>query len=177
MVNTWHGGTLVRTTRPPNGSRGIVLVASRSDLFADIVGGMVSDSGFAPAYSVESEPAWLAVTRTHPCIVICDCAAPADDVQRLLAEASVRGVPVLLSRSPTGGEFAPVLSVGQRVGWFTFPSTREAFQATLDGLMPGVSPRILRMTGSLTGSLMGARADAAVSVRALSANQDDGGPG
>lgn len=159
-----------RTTGPRSGSRGVVLVASRSALFADIVGGMVSDSGFAPAFWAESEPAWLSVTRTQPSIVICDSEAPRSDVQRLLSEASVRGVPVLLSRSPSGNDFEPVLSVGQRVGWFTFPSTRDAFQATLEGLMPAVSPTIFRVTRSL----MGLRADAAFSVRTLSAASHGG---
>lgn len=164
------GGTVDRTTGPRSDSRGVVLVASRSALFADIVGGMVSDSGFAPAFWAESEPAWLSITRTQPSIVICDCEAPRSDVQRLLSEASVRRIPVLLSRSQSGNEFEPVLSIGQRVGWFTFPSTRDAFQATLDQLMPVVSPTIFRGTGSL----MGVRADVALSVRTLSAASHGG---
>lgn len=161
-----------RTTGPRSGRRGVVLVASRSALFADIVGGMLSDSGFAPAFWAASEPAWLSITRTQPCIVICDSDAPRTDVQRLLSEASVRRVPVLLSRSQSGNEFEPVLSIGQRVGWFTLPSTRDTFEATLDQLMPVVSPTIFR--GS--GSLMGVRADVALSVRTLSAASHGGGP-
>ena len=166
------GGTVDRTIGPRSGSRGVVLVASRSALFADIVGGMVSDSGFTPAFWAESEPAWLSITRTQPCIVICDCEGPRSDVQRLLSDASVRRVPVLLSRSQSGNDFEPVLSIGQRVGWFTFPATRDTFQATLDQLMPVVRPTILRGTGGL----MGMRAEGALSVRTLSAASHGGGP-
>lgn len=166
------GGTMDRTIGPRSGSRGVILVASRSASFADIVGGMVSDSGFAPACWAASEPAWLSITRTQPCLVICDCEAPRSDVQRLLSEASVRGVPVLLSRSPSGNDFEPVLSVGQRVGWLTFPSTRDTFQATLDQLMPTVRPTIFRRTGGL----MGVRVVAAVGLRTLSMASHDRAP-
>lgn len=169
---TTAGATMDRTAGSRGGSRGVVLVASRSALFADIVGGMVSDSGFAPAFWAESEPAWLSITRTQPCIVICDCEGPRSDVQRLLSDASVRRVPVLLSRSQRGNEFEPVLSIGQRVGWFAFPSTHDTFQATLDQLMPVVRPTIFRGTVGL----MGMRADAALSVRTLSAASHGGGP-
>jgi len=153
-----------RSTGPRAISRGVVLVATRSASFADIVGGMVSDSGYAPVYWAESEPARLPVTRTEPCIVICDCDGPKDDVQRLVTEASARGVPVLLSRSQAGNEFEPILGVGQRVAWFTFPSTREAFKASLDGLMPRMTQRVRHMRATV----LGVKVDAAFSVLTLS---------
>lgn len=134
-----------RTTGTRQASRGVILVATRSALFAEIVGGMISDSGFAPAHWVDAEPVWLSVTRTQPCAVVCDCHAPRDEIERLLEEASARRLPVLLSRSDTGDEFDPVLCRGQRLDRFTFPLTGEAFQATLDGLMravPSLEPSV-----------------------------------
>ncbi len=78
-------------------TRGTVLVASSHLLFTDLVGEMVSRCGFSPAYPVGQEAAWLSLTRTQPCIVICDCSAPADGIERLMAEASTRHIPLVLS--------------------------------------------------------------------------------
>ena len=118
------------------GTRGTILIASNHALFADVVGEMVVDSGFAVAYVVDEEAPWLSLTRTQPCIVICDCAAPAEGIQRLIVEASVRDIPLVLSdarmqrRVDEGSLVLP-----QRVAWLMFPVSRIAFAGMLDALL------------------------------------------
>ena len=118
------------------GNRGTILIASNHALFADVVGEMVVDSGFGVAYVVDEEAPWLSLTRTQPCIVICDCAAPAEGIQRLIVEASVRDIPLVLSdarmqrRVDEGSLVLP-----QRVAWLTFPVSRIAFAGMLDALL------------------------------------------
>ena len=110
------------------GNRGTILVASNHAVFADIVGEMVATCGFAPAYSAGQEASWLALTRTQPCIVICDCSAPADGIQRLIVDASARHIPLILSdarmqqRVDEGSLLLP-----PQVAWLTFPISRDAF--------------------------------------------------
>ena len=149
------------------GNRGTVLVASRDALFLDIVGEMVVDSGFASASPVVSEPAWLTLTRTHPCIVICDCDAPALPTQRLIAEASARGIPLVLSEQGTEQRteqhFEHKLTLVHGVARLTFPVSHEAFCSMLDALLPPMANRIHRVTA--TGG--GLSLESAFSVRAL----------
>jgi hypothetical protein len=117
--------------------RGTVLVASNHGLFADIVGEMVAWCGFTPVYPVSQEVSWRSLTRTQPCIVICDCSAPAEGIQRLIIEASTRHIPLVLSdtrmqqRLDDGSLLLP-----QKVAWLTFPMSRDAFAAMLRGLLP-----------------------------------------
>jgi hypothetical protein len=117
-------------------SRGTILVASSHALFAEVVGEMVARCGFAPAY-FEGQEAPLALARTQPCLVICDCAAPAEGIQSLIVDASARHIPLVLSdarmklRVDEGSLVLP-----QRVSWLTFPVSRDAFAAMLDALLP-----------------------------------------
>lgn len=144
-------------------SRGTILVASASRLFADIIGELVVDSGFTPAYPTALEPARLSVARTQPCIVICDCNAPVKSIQRLILEVSARRIPVLLS--PPQGEHRAdrALTLAHRVGWLTFPISRDAFSSTVDALLSPVFHRVHRVTAGVAG----VRIDAGVGVRTL----------
>lgn len=144
-------------------NRGTVLVVSRSGLFSDIVSEMVVDSGFASASPVASEPAWLTLTRTRPCIVICDCDAPVDSTQRLIAEASARSIPLVLSDTRSEHHIERMVTLARRVVWLTFPVSHAAFCSMLDGLLPSTAHALHRVA-------VGGRAmnmEAAFSVRAL----------
>jgi hypothetical protein len=117
-------------------NRGTILVASSHTLFTDLVGEMVVRCGFAAAYPAGREPSWLSLTRTQPCVVICDCSAPADGIQRLITEASARQIPLVLSdarmkqRAEEGSLVLP-----QQVAWLTFPVSRDAFAALIDTVL------------------------------------------
>ena len=96
-------------------SRGTILVASTNSLFMDDVGRMVVDSGFTPAYPAGLESPWVWVMRTQPRVVICDCDAPIQRVERLIFEVSARRVPV---------------------AWLTLPVSYDAFCSMLDAFLP-----------------------------------------
>ena len=114
-------------------NRGTILVASTNRAFVGTVGEMVADNGFRPAYPEEREAAWLSVTRTQPCIAICDCEGPVEPIQRLILEAWARHVPVLASM-PEQSIDARVLKL-RRVARFALPTSREALGAMLDALL------------------------------------------
>ena len=118
-------------------NRGTILVASTNLAWASVVGEMVADSGFTPAYPAERETPWLSVTRTRPCIAICDCDVPMERIQRFVLEAWARHVPVLVSatgRSSTAQSLKP-----RRVARFRFPVSPEAFRSMLERLLPSVT--------------------------------------
>jgi hypothetical protein len=146
-------------------SRGTVFVASGSKLFMNIVGEMVADCGLAVAFPVTSEPAWLSVMRTQPSLVICDCDAPAENLEGVIAEATTRHLPLLMAWSRTQHEqYAHGLVLPERVAWLTFPIDHKAFRATIDELLPEDVDSVHRLR--LGGG--GVQLDAAVRVRALS---------
>src|SRR6185369_5015193 len=100
--------------------RGTILVASNHALFAEVVGDMVTGCGFTPVYVADQESSSLTLTRTQPCVVICDCAAPAAGIAQLIVETSARHIPLVLSdprmqqRVDEGSLVLP-----QRVAWLT----------------------------------------------------------
>jgi DNA-binding NtrC family response regulator len=141
-------------------SRGVVLVASDSAVFASIVGDMVAESGFTSTHIAASELAWISVGPLRPCLVICDCESPAKSVQHLLAEVAGR-IPLLLSQSGPKPEIASALKRARRVAWFTFPISREAFSATLETVL--LTPATHRFVGHAAGATL----DAGISVRDL----------
>jgi hypothetical protein len=104
-------------------NRGTILVASTNGLFRDDVGRMVADSGFTPAYPAGFESPWVSVMRTQPRIVICDCDAPIQRVQRLIFEASARRVVFK---------------------WLTLPVSHDAFCSMLDALLPPLTRAVHR---------------------------------
>lgn len=137
-------------TNEPVGNRGTILVASGHALFADIVGELVAACGFAPAYYVGRESAWLALTRTQPRIVICDCAAPAEGIRRLIVDAAARNIPLILSdtrmQQRVGeGSLLPT----HQVAWLTFPISRDAFAAMIDTLLPSPADIVRRVTAGV----------------------------
>ncbi|HEY2164925.1 MAG TPA: hypothetical protein VGH04_13085 [Gemmatimonadaceae bacterium] len=129
-------------------TRGTILVASSHALFANIVGEMVTWCGFMPRYPLRREAPWLALTGKPPCVVICDCAAPADGIQRLIIDASARHIPLVLSdalmqqRLDDGSLILP-----QQVAWLTVPTSRDAFAAMLDALSTPPAEVVHRVIG------------------------------
>ena len=122
-------------------SLGPVLVASTNTAFAAALGQMVIEAGFTPGFPARFEGPWLAITRTQPRVVICDCDAPVDRFQRLLAEALSRRVPLVMvhaaERSATSAEVASA----ERVTWLRFPLSPTEFRRVLRDLVPPVSAR------------------------------------
>jgi hypothetical protein len=115
-------------------NRGTILLASTNSAWLSVVGAMVVDSGFVPAYPAEGETPWLSMARTHPCIAICDCDVPVERIQRLVLEAWARHVPVLVSatgRSTKARSLQP-----RRVARFRLPVSPDAFSSMLDRLLP-----------------------------------------
>jgi hypothetical protein len=120
-------------------NRRTILVASANSVWASVIGEMVAQSGFTPAYPAERETPWLVVTRTHPCIAICDCDVPVDRIQRLMLEAWARHVPVLVTatgRSNYARSLKP-----KRVARFRLPMSPEAFRSMLERLLRSVTTR------------------------------------
>ena len=146
-------------------SRGPVFVASNSQLFMDIVRGLVAECGLAVVFPLTSEPAWLSVMRMQPSLVVCDWDAPAANVRGLIAEATARRVPLLMAWSRDQQEsYAPDLALPERVAWLTFPVGRDEFRSTIDALL---APEIDSVR-HVTVAIPGLRLDAAVRVRTLS---------
>lgn len=115
-------------------NRGTILVASGNPLFADIVGEMVATCGFAPAYLVDREAPMTSLARTRPRVIICDCDAPTADIQHLIAEASSRHLPLVLSGARTGRR-NDVDESSPRVVCLDLPIAQDAFKALLDDLL------------------------------------------
>lgn len=146
----------------PDNDRGTILVASDNTLFATIVGEMVAHCGFSPAYRMGDEGPRLSLTRTQPCIVICDCTAPAHGIQRLIADASSRHIPLILSDMRMPGS-VDMRALALPLAWLTFPISRDAFGAMLDGLLPP----FVDVLHTVATSVAGIAVAAAVSVRTL----------
>jgi hypothetical protein len=150
-----------------NENRGTILIASANHAFVGVVGGMVVDNGFTPAYPADQEAPWLSVTRTQPCIVICDYDAPVDRIQQLVREAWARHVPVLASATEQFID-APSLKP-KRVVRFRLPVSREEFSSMIDGLLPSVTTRREPRDDERRGS----RRNAGVRRRTLPIAQQD----
>jgi len=115
-------------------NRGTILVASANRAWLSVIGEMVVDSGFTPAYPAEDEAPWVSLARTHPCIAICDCDVPVERIQALVLEAWARHVPVLVSA--TGRSLMARSLQPRRVARFKLPVSSEAFRSMLDRLLP-----------------------------------------
>lgn len=148
----------------PDCDRGTILVASDNALFATIVGDMVARCGFSPAFRIGGEGPRLSLARTQPCIVICDCTAPAHGIQHLISDASSRHIPLVLSdmRMPESINIQ-ALALPRPLAWLTFPISRAAFGAMLDGLLPP----FVDVFHTVATSVAGISIAAAVSVRTL----------
>jgi hypothetical protein len=118
-------------------NRGTILVASTDSAFVGIVGALVAASGFTPAYPTDREAPWVSVTRTHPCLAICDGDVPGERIRHLVLEAWARHVPVLVSATEQPMDARSLKP--RRVARFTLPVSREAFRSLLDGLLQSVT--------------------------------------
>ena len=114
-------------------SRRTVLVASTSDVFLDILGAMIEEGGFRPAFCLQPEPASLSLTRTQPELVVCDCEILDRATNRLIGETLARGLPLLMT-SPRGLSHADLgrLHIPDRARWLRFPIGDDAFRLLLD---------------------------------------------
>lgn len=148
----------------PEANRGTILVASGNALFASIVGEMVAHCGFFPAFPGNDEASRLSLARTQPRILICDCAAPGHGVRRLIADASSRHIPLVLSdlRIPNSDAMRGLV-LNQSVAWLTFPISRSAFGMVLEGLLPPFADGLHTVSTSIARITIAA----AVSVRLL----------
>ena len=132
---------------PPN--RGTILVASDNSAWLSVIGKMVADSGFTPAYPDADETPWASLVRTQPCIAICDCDVSVEHIEELVLEAWARHVPVLVSatgRSTKARSLQP-----RRVARFKLPVSPEAFRVMLDRLLPRPSASRLVRSGERAG--------------------------
>jgi hypothetical protein len=114
-------------------SRGIILVASLSDSFQNILGHMIGRCGFTPAYCGEDEPASLSLSRTRPGLVVCDGDLPDAAASRLITEVTARRIPLLVS--PAFGTSERDLGVPVGAHRLTFPLGQIAFGAMVDELL------------------------------------------
>jgi hypothetical protein len=142
-----------------------VLVASTSDLFLDILGTMIEQGGFRPAFCAQPEPASLSLTRTQPDVVVCDCETLDTATNRLIAETLARGLPLLMT-TPRGLSEIELdrLHLPHRARWLRLPIGRTAFRTVLEELLAPPQPSTARaeLTPMRTGL------DVMVTVRALS---------
>ena len=124
-----------RNNSQRSGSRSIILVASRSPAFVEIVSDMVIDNGFEVVTPADAEPAWLSVTRTQPVLVICDCVEPSGNVKRLIAEVVSRQLPLLMLGTTDEQEATRVESLPHFIRWLQFPLARDVFQTAIATLL------------------------------------------
>jgi hypothetical protein len=121
-------------------SRGVVLVASTSRIFSEIVGAMVTESGYTPAFAAQNEPVWRSVARTRPGVVICDCDGPVQTRERLVAESTTRRIPILMSTLANGSTSTSVPPGVRGVGVLALPASREEFSAALAAVFRPETP-------------------------------------
>jgi hypothetical protein len=112
-----------------------VLVASRSELFVDMVSEMLLETGFIPVIWDVAEAPWLTIVRVQPCIIICDCDASATDAQRLVIDATARRIPLLLSGTTPNTLGDSAVTLRQRVEWLSFPITTDTFRTVVEALV------------------------------------------
>jgi hypothetical protein len=154
----------------PAKTRGTIMVASSNALFTDIVGDMVVSCGFTPAYPVGQAESWLSLTRTQPCIVICDCAAPVEGIHHLISDASAPRIPLVLSDTRMQQRSdEPTLPMPRHVAWLTFPVSLEAFSAMLETLLP--TP--IETTHDIAMNVAGVRLHAAAIARPVALGPHD----
>ena len=115
--------------------RNAVLIASGSRVFIDIVGEMVTVSGREIAMSAHGEPAWLAVMRTQPALVICDCTGPEPEIKRLIGEVVARRIPLLMVAPTHEPAVARTWPLPDRVAWLELPIARDLFHTAIDELL------------------------------------------
>lgn len=121
-------------------SLGSVLVASANGLLARAIGQLVAESGFTPAFPLEFEGPWLSLARTQPHVVICDADAPVARLERLIAEASSRRVPLLMIRAAAHDAVA-IAPREKGVTWLEVPVAPATFHRVLRELVPPISAR------------------------------------
>ena len=130
---TSASASVVRDSRVT--SRGTILVATNSRPFADIVGEMISEIGYTAAFVAAREPVWRSLGRTQPMLVICDCDASVQTIERLVAETTSRRIPLLLTEPRPEQRVRRTLSLPEGVAHLALPTSREEFSRTIDNLM------------------------------------------
>jgi hypothetical protein len=144
--------------------RGVALVASRSRLFLDILGTMVADAGFTPAFTATGEAPSQLLGRTRPALVVWDVSGTDAKIRPLMADAALRHLPMLLVWTPGEDDvYARHVVLPTRVAWITFPILRDVFRATIDRLVASALPFVRRIDVGNRGISL----DAGVAVRCL----------
>lgn len=117
----------------PAENRGTVLVASMSDSYQDIIGHMIGLCGFIPSYCATDETAETSLSRMEPRFVVCDGDLPSMAASLLLAEATRRGIPLLVSMPYRSSDRDVLIQAGTHT--FAFPLGKVAFSAIVDDLL------------------------------------------
>lgn len=120
----------------------VILVASDDARFTDVVGAMVTEAGFRVAV-VQSDGDAALLLDAEPRILVCDATARSSVVTKVLVGAVSRRVPVLLLQSNTPADWARPSARLPRVSSLSFPFTRMAFVAALDGILPHADLHLL----------------------------------
>lgn len=156
--------TMRRPRRTRDVHRGVALVASHSGLFMDIVGTMVADAGFTPAFTTTGEAPAELLERTRPALVVWDVSGTDAKIRPLMADAALHHLPMLLVWSPGEDDvYARHVVLPTRVAWITFPIHGDMFRRTIDQLVASTLPLVRRV--SVAGR--GISLDAGVAVRCL----------
>jgi hypothetical protein len=131
--------------------RGTILVASSSELFAEIVSDMVRHSGYEPTSCAPPQPRLLSRMRPQPALVILDGDAPVSHEDDLRADATALGIPILLSRTRAQREDGAPVTVVDGQTWLNFPITPDLFSDTLHSLQVERYDELHRFSGSFAG--------------------------
>jgi hypothetical protein len=115
---------------------GVILIASANKVFANAIGHLVTEGGFTPSFPVGLEAPWISVTRTQPCVVICDHDAPVKRQRRMIADVSARRVPLLMLHTEEKHTTPPALARVERVTWQRIPVSADELRRLLVSLMP-----------------------------------------
>ena len=144
--------------------RRVVLIGSGSGAFIEILSEMVAECGFEIATAAAAEPSWLAVTRTQPALVICDCSGPEQHARALLVEAVARGLPLLLIAASHEEVTVRPWPFLERIACLEFPIARERFGMVLDAL---TMPRQTVTERNLIPSAVGRRIEVTTTTQTV----------
>jgi hypothetical protein len=145
-----------------------VLVASTSDVFLDIVGAMIEQAGFHPAFCIQPDPGSLSLARSRPGLVLVDCEILDNATNRLIAETLAHSLPLLMT-SPRGLSQIDLdrLHLPDRTRWLHFPIGQAAFRAVLEGMLAPPQHPVVSVAPLAAWVVL----EGAISVRPLSGAQ------
>lgn len=117
-----------------------VLVMAKDRFVATLLGALIDLSGRAVVFRADNEPTDVAVRRTHPELVIFDCALGISACSEIAAIARLEGLRVLLfSASHTDREARDIASL-YGAQCFVLPIKPRDFMESLDRAMETAIP-------------------------------------